>query len=142
MVLDDTREEQEAYYACQSRCPTPRLHTLRAEVLLVRTALQTVLTEENIRRVLAVANDPQRYDAARERSLTGHDVQELGENPERLVLAADSTRESRYFLGKIVAEIQVHTRTAVICYTLPLPGDSSLAGMGRQEIALPPEALA
>ena len=48
MVLDDTREEQEAYYACQSRCPTPRLHARRTEVLLVRTALRTVLTEENI----------------------------------------------------------------------------------------------
>ena len=69
-------------------------------------------------------------------------MQELGENPERLVLAADSTRESRDFLGKIVAEIQVHTKTAVICYALPLPGDSPLAGMRRQEIDLPEEALA
>ena len=142
MVLDDTQGDQEACYACQSRCPTPRLHARRTEVLLVRTALQTVLTEENISRVLAVANDPQRYDAARERSLTGQDVQELGENPERLVLAADSTEESRYFLGKIVAEIQVHTKTAVICYALPLPGDSPLAGMRRQEIDLPEEILA
>jgi hypothetical protein len=53
----------------------------------------------------------------------------------------------RYFgckalLGIIVAEIQVHTRTAVICYALPLPGDSPLAGMRRQEIDLPEEALA
>ena len=94
MVLDDTQGDQEACYACQSRCPTPRLHALRAEVLLVRTALQTVLTEENISRVLAVANDPQRYDAARERSLTRQDVQELGENPERLVLAGDRTRRA------------------------------------------------
>ena len=89
-----------------------------------------------------MASDPGRYDEAREHSLTNQDVQELGENPERLVLAADSTWESRDFLGKMVAEIQVHTRTAVICYTLPLPGDSPLAGMRRQEIALPPEALA
>ena len=142
MLLNNTREEQEACYACQSRCPTPRLHARRTEVLLARTVLQTVLTEENIRRVLAVANDPQRYDAARERSLTGQDVQELGENPERLVLAADSTEESRYFLGKIVAEIQVHAETAVIRYALPLPGDSPLAGMRRQEIDLPEEILA
>ena len=142
MLRDDTQGDQEACYTCQSRCPTPRLHALRAEVLLVRTALQTVLTEENISRVLAVANDPQRYDAARERSLTRKDVQDLGENPERLVLAADRTSESRDFLGKIVAEIQVHTRTAVICYALPLPGDSPLAGMRRQEIDLSAEALA
>ena len=142
MLLDDTRGEQEAYYACQSRCPTPRLHAVRAEVLLVRTALRTVLTEENISRVLAVANDPQRYDAAREHSLTNQDVQELGEDPERLVLAADRTRESRDFLGRIVAEIRVDTKRAVICYSLPLPEDSPLAGMRRQEIDLPPEALA
>ena len=142
MLRDDTQGDQEACYACQSRCPTPRPHARRTEVLLVRTALQTVLTEENISRVLAVANDPQRYDAARERSLTRQDVKDLGENPERLVLAGDKTTESRDFLGKIVAEIQVHTRTAVICYTLPLPGDSPLAGMRRQEIDLPSEALA
>ena len=142
MVLDDTQGDQEACYACQSRCPTARLYALRAEVLLVRTALQTVLTEENISRMLAVANDPQRYDTACERSLTRQDVQELGENPERLVLAGDRTTESRDFLGKIVAEIQVHTRTAVICYALPLPGDSPLGGMRRQEIDLPAEALA
>ena len=142
MVLDDTQGDQEACYACQSRCPTARLHTLRAEVLLVRTALQTVLTEENISRVLAVANDPQRYETVCERSLTRQDVQELGENPERLVLAADSTQQSREFLGKIIAEIQVHTKRAVICYALPLPGDSPLGGMRRQEIDLPAEALA
>ena len=81
MVLDDTQGDQEACYACQSQCPTPRLHALRAEVLLVRTALQTVLTEENISKVLAVLNDPQRYDAARERSLTRQDVKELGGRP-------------------------------------------------------------
>ncbi len=142
MLLDDTQGDQEACYACQSRCPTPRLHALRAEILLVRTALRTVLTEENISRVLAVANDPQRYDAARERSLTRQDVKDLGEDPERLVLAADSTQENRDFLGKVIAEIQVHTRTAIICYALPLPGDSPLAGMRRQEIDLPEEILA
>ena len=134
--------DQEACYACQSRCPTPRLHARRTEALLAGTALRTVLTEENISRVLAVANDPQRYDTACERSLTRRDVKDLGENPERLVLAADSTRESRDFLGKVIAEIQVHTKRAIICYTLPLPGDSLLACMRRQEIDLPGEVLA
>ena len=142
MLRDDTQGDQEACYACQSRCPTPQLHARRTEVLLVRTALQTVLTEENISRVLAVANDAQRYDAARASSVTKQDVQELGENPERLVLAADSTRESRDFLGKVVVEIQVYTRTAVICYALPPPGDSPLAGMRRHEIDLPQKTLA
>ena len=98
MLLDDTQDDQEAHYVCQpgpgnlwAQCQTPRLHARRTEILLVRTALRTVLTEENISRGLALVNDPQRYDTARERSLTRQDVQELGENPERLVLAADST---------------------------------------------------
>ena len=149
MLRDCTQHDKEAHYVCQpgpgnrwAQCQTPRLHARRTEVLLVRTALQTVLTEENISRVLAAANDPQRYENARERSLTRQDVQELGEDPERLVLAADSTRQSRDFLGKVIAEIQVHTRTAVIRYALPLPGDSPLAGMRRQDIDLPAEALA
>ena len=149
MLLDDTGGEQEAHYVCQpgpgnlwAQCQTPRLHALRAEVLLVRTALQTVLTEENISWLLAVANDPQRYDTPRASSVTRQDVKDLGENPERLVLAEDSTRESRDFLGTIVAEIQVHTKTAVIRYALPLPGDSPLAGMRQQEIDLPEEVLA
>ena len=142
MVLDNTQGDQETCYACQSRCPTPRLHALRAEVLLVRTALRTVLTDENISRVLPLLNDPQRYGAAPEHSLTRRDVQELRENPKLLVLAADSTQETRDLLGIIVAEIQVHTRTAVICYALPLPGDSPLAGIRRQEVDLPAETLA
>ena len=138
MLLDDTQGDQEACYACQSQCPTPRLHARRTEALLVRTALRTVLTEENVSWLVAEANGPQRYDAARESSLTRRDVKDLGEDPERLVLAADSTQESRYFLGKIVAEIQVYTRTAIICYTLPLPGDSPLAGIPAGK--LPPSS--
>ena len=142
MVRDDTQGDQEACYACQSRCPTPRLHALRAEVLLVRTALQTVLTDENISRVLPLLNDFQRYNAAPEYSLTRLDLQQIRDNPKLLVLAANSTQETRDLLGIIVAEIQIYTRTAIICYTLPLPGDSPIAGMRRQEVDLPEEALA
>ena len=69
-------------------------------------------------------------------------MQQIREHPKLLVLAADSTQESRDFLGKIITEIQVHTKTAVICYALPLPGDSPLAGLRRQEIDLPAETLA
>ena len=149
MVLDDTGGEQEAHYVCKpghsnlwAQCKTPRLHARRTEALLVGTALRTVLTEENISWLVTEANDPQRYDAPRASSVTRQDVKDLGENPERLVLAADSTRESRYFLGTIIAEIQIYTRTGIICYALPLPGDSPLAGMRRQEIDLPEETLA
>ena len=141
MALGDAHGDQEAYYACQSRCPTPRLHALRAEVLLVRTVLQTVLTEENISWLLAVANDPQRYDEAREHSLTRQDLQEVRENPERFVLAAGGTPRTRHFLGRITTGIQVHAERAVVHYSIPLPEDSPLAGMRRQEIDLPEEVL-
>ena len=149
MLRDGTQHDKETHYVCQpgpanrwAQCQTPRLHALRAEILLVRTALRTVLTDENISRVLPLLNDPQRYDAAPEHSLTRRDVQELRENPKLLVLAADSTQETRDLLGIIVAEIQIHTKTAVICYALPLPGDSPLAGILRQEVDLPEEILA
>lgn len=91
--------------------------------------------------MLPLLNDPQRYDAAREHSLTRLDQQQIRDNPKLLVLAANSTQETRDLLGIIIAEIQVHTKTAVICYTLPLPGDSPLAGMRRQEVDLPEETL-
>ena len=147
MTLDDTQGGQEALYACepgpgQSRCPTPRLHARSAEVLLIGKVLQTVLTDETISRVLAVANDPGRYDEAREHRLTRQDVQELMENSERLVLAVGRTVESREFLGRFIAGIRIHAEKAVICYSIPLPEDSPLAGMRRQEIDLPEEMLA
>ncbi len=147
MALDDTQGGQEASYACrpgpgQSRCPTPRLHARSAEVLLIGKVLQTVLIDETIFRVLAVANDPGRYDEAREHRLTMQDVQELMENSERLVLAVGRTVESREFLGRFITEIQIHDERAVICYSIPLPEGSPLADMRRQEIDLPEEALA
>ena len=147
MFLDDTQDGQEARYACepgpgQSRCPTPRLHARRTEILLIGRVLQTVLTDENISRVLSVANDPGRYDEAREHRLTRQDVQELMENSERLVLAVGRTAESREFLGRFIAEIQVHAEKAVICYSIPRPEDSPLAGTRQQEIDLPEEVLA
>ncbi len=142
MLLDDTRGDQEACYACQSRCPTPRLHAHRAEELVIGKVLQTVLTDEKISRVLEVVNDPGRYDEAREHRLTRQDVQELMENSERLVLAVGRTVESREFLGRFIAGIRIHAEKAVICYALPLPEDSPLAGMRRQEIDLPEGVLA
>ena len=113
--------------------------------LLVRTALQTVLTEENVSWLVTEAEQPPAVRRSHvHSSVTRQDVKQTsGKTRERLVLAADSARESRDFLGKvIVAEIQIYTRTAIICYILPLPGDSPMAGMRRQEVDLPEEALA
>ena len=147
MPLDDNQGDQDASYACQpgpgqSRCLTPRLHARRAEVLLIRTVLQTVLTEQNISGVLAVANDPQRYAEAREHRLTRQDLQEVRENPERFVLAAGGGPRTRDFLRRFITWIQVHAKTAVVHYSIPLPEDSPLAGMCQQEIDLPEEILA
>ena len=147
MLLDDTQDNQEARYACepgpgQGRCPTPRLRARNAEVLLIGKVLQTVLTEENISRVLAVANDPGRYDEAREHRLTRQDLQEVREIPERFVLAAGGDPRTSDFLSGFIAEMRIHAEKAVICYTIPLPEDSPLAGMSRQEINLPEEILA
>ena len=105
MALDDDQggqDNQEAGYACrpgpgQSRCPTPRLYARSAETLLVRAVLRTVLTDETISKVLAVVNDVQRYDEARQHSLTRQDLQEVREDPERFVLASGRAAESREF---------------------------------------------
>ena len=51
-----------------------------------------------------------------------------GADAGEVVLAADSTRESRDFLGTIVAEIQV--------YTVPMPDDSFLAGRATEKVPL------
>ena len=147
MAPDGAQGGQEARYACrpgpgQSRCPTPRLHARSAETLLVRAVLQTVLTEENISRVPAVANDPQRYDEARKHSLTRKDLKEVRENPGRFVPAAGGAPRTRDFLSGFITGIQVQPETAVIYYSIPLPEDSPLAGMHRQEIDLPEEVLA
>ena len=104
MLLDDTQGDQEASYACQpgpgdrwDQCRTPRLNARRAEALLIGKALRTVLTDETISKVLAVVNDVQRYDEARQHSLTRQDLQEVREDPERFVLASGRAAESREF---------------------------------------------
>ena len=147
MALDGAQGGQEALYACepgpgQGRCPTPRLHARRTEILLIGRVLQTVLTDENISRVLSVANDPGRYDEALEHRLTRQDLQEVRENPGRFVPAAGGAPRTRDFLSGFIAEIQVQPETAVIYYSIPLPEDSPLAGMRQQEIDLPQEVLA
>ena len=104
MALDDTQGGQEARYACRQgpgdrwdQCRTPRLNARRAEALLIGKALRTVLTDETISKVLAVVNDVQRYDEARQHSLTRQDLQEVREDPERFVLASGRAAESREF---------------------------------------------
>ena len=149
MLRDDTQGDQEASYACQpspgnswNQCSTPRLHARSAEVLLIGKVLQTVLTEENISRVLEVANDPGRYDEAREHRLTRQNLQEVREIPERFVLAVGGAPRTRDFLSEFINEIQVNAGKAVVHYPIPLPENSPLAGRRRQEIDLPEEILA
>ena len=148
MTLDDAQRGQEALYACepgpgQSRCPTPRLHARSAEVLLIGKVLQTVLTDETISRVLDAANNPQAV-----RRSTGTQADQAGPTggqgkPGTLRPGhRQDLLESREFLGRFIAGIRIHAEKAVICYSIPLPEDSPLAGMRRQEIDLPEEMLA
>ena len=92
--------------------------------------------------MLEMADDPGRYDEAREHSLTRQDLQEVRENPERFVLAAGGAPRTRHFLGRITTGIQIHAARAVVHYSIPLPEDSPLACMLRQEIDLPEEVRA
>ena len=147
MFSDGAQGGQEALYACepgpgQGRCPTPRLHARRTEILLIGRVLQTVLTDENISRVLSVANDPGRYDEAREHRLTRQDLQEIRENPECFVLATGEPLRTRDFLSGFIAGMRIHAGRAVIHYSISLPEDSPLTGMRQEEIDLPEEVLA
>ena len=108
----------------------------RIEALLLRMVLQTVLTEENISRVLAAT-----YDAARDYQLTTKDVQRLVEDTERLALAEDRTSQIRELLGRFIDEIWIRAKGAAVHYSIPLPEDSPLAGMYRQKIDLPEDVL-
>ena len=111
-------------------------------MLLISRVRRTVLTDENTSKILDVSNDPQLYDEAREHRLTKKDVQKLMENPERSVMAASRTAESRDFLGRFVTQIRVHTEKAVVHYSVPMPEDSPLTGTRRQEVDPPEEVLA
>ena len=91
---------------------------------------------------MTVANDLRRYDEAREHSMTRQDLQEVGENPERFALAAGGDPRTRDFLIGFIAGMRIHAEKAVICYSIPLPEDSPLTGMRRQEIDLPEEIIA
>ena len=136
MALDDAQGGQEARYACrpgpgQSGCPTPRLHARSAEVMLIGKVLQPVLTDESISRALAVANDPGRYDEAREHRLARQDLKKVRGNPESFVLATGGSPRTRDSLSGFIAGMRIHAEKAVICYFIPLPDDSPLAGMRR-----------
>ena len=126
-----TRDEEECLRAFRDRL-----------ALENSAADQGALAEENISRVLEVANDPGRYDEAREHRLTRQDLQEVREIPERFVLAVGGAPRTRDFLSEFINEIQVNAGKAVVHYSIPLPEDSPLAGMRRQEIDLPEEILA
>ena len=146
MTFDDGPESR---YICQPgpnngwrQCQTPQLHAGRADTLLIGKVLNTVLTEKNISIVLAAANEPQVDEDGPQCSLTGRDVKELKNSPNLLVHATGGVVETRNFLGRFIADIHVHTDTAVVHYSIPLPGDSLLAGMKHQVVDLPPEVLA
>ena len=123
------------------RCRIPQLHANRTASLIIGQVLQAVLTEANISSVLAAANDPQRSQDADEQMLTKDDVLEIKEHPDLFIQALGGAAETRNFLRGFITEIQAHPTKGVVHYVIPLPADSPLAGMSRQEISIPEEAL-
>ena len=45
-------------------------------------------------------------------------------------------------MGRFITEIQIQAGRTVVHYSIPLPEDSPLAGMRRQEVDLPEGVLA
>ena len=112
--------------------------------MLIGRALQTVLNDENISRVLDAANDPQRYDEGGEHRLTKTGpAGSSGKTQERFVMACQQDCGEQGLPMQIGStQIQVHAEKAVVCYSVPLPEDSPLAGTRRQKVDLPEEVLA
>lgn len=144
----DSDHGPEPRYICRpkpgngwSHCQTPRLHADRTASLIIGQVLQAVLTEANISSVLAAANDPQQSQDADAHMLTKDDVLKIKERPDLFIQALGGTAETRDFLRGFIAEIRAHPEKGVVHYAIPLPADSPLAGMSRQEISIPEEAL-
>ena len=89
----------------------------------VHSVLQIVLTDDNISSVLTAANDPKRYDEAREHRLTRKDVLEPP------ILAENQIWESKEPLGRFTDGMRGRPVGAAVHYSIPLPEDYLLAGM-------------
>ena len=135
------RVSTDSMYTCPSNCGTPDLHASITDQTVIGEVMQTVLTRKNTRTFLDEANKLLEEEAPRERPMTDMDVQDLKENPKVFIQAMRGPESTRDFLGRFIQEIQVHAGRAVILYSMPLPDDSALAGMERQEIELPKTAL-
>ena len=128
----------EPRYVCEPKCSTPSLRARGVDMMLIGRVLETVLTPRNTATLLRTANKGL-ADAGEQYSLTDHDIEELNKRPELLVQAAGSASETRHLLSRFIKEIQIHAGRAVARYSIPLPADSSLAGMMHQEAELPPD---
>ena len=126
----------------QGRHPTPRPHARGAETLLVRTVLQTVLTDRNVSKLLAESNDFPLDSGVCKHQPVSRGTKDLVEDLKNLLLPLDRARESRELLGRFIAEIRVHAEKAVVHYLIPLPADSPMEGMCRQDIKLPGDVVA
>ena len=149
LTLDKGREGRGPRYICwqgpaagRSRCSAPELDSATLDVLVIGAILRSILTVRNAATVLESANEPRPGGGPQPRVLTGGDLRKLVEYPQLFVRAVGGAATARDFLGRFIAKVEVHPERAVISYSMPLPGDSSLPGRRRQEIVLPPEVVA
>ncbi len=126
-------------YICGRGCSTPGLLAGEFDTMLIGKILETVITPRNMATLLREANQQLAGEAGPTRVMTAQDVEELTKNPDLLMQAAGSASEVRLLLGRFIEEIQVHGGRAGVRYSLPLPGDSPMAGLTYQEIDLAPD---
>ena len=132
-------DEPRPRFACGRGCSTPGLLAGEFDTMIIGRILETVITPRNMATLLREANQQLADEIGPTHVMTAEDVEELTKNPDLLMQAAGSASEVRLLLGRFIEEIQVHGAHAVVRYSLPLPGDSPLAGLTYQEIDLAPD---
>ena len=143
LVPTDSGRGRNSQYRCLSGpangwqpCNTPRLDVALTDDLLLRRILHKLMTNEFIATALEEATGSPQGDPTGEHGLTKREVKSLKEDPEGFVASIGGTLAARKFLGGFIAEIQIQTDRAVVCYSIPLPDTNPLAGRYQQHIWL------
>ena len=114
----------------------PRLDVALTDDLLLRRILHKLMTNEFIATALEEATGSPQGDPTGEHGFTKREVKSLKDDPEGFVASIGGTLAARKFLGGFIAEIQIQTDRAVVCYSIPLPNTNPLAGRYQQHIWL------
>lgn len=125
----------------QGPCLMPDLNAPLVDSLFIGTILRAILTGQNAATVMDSANEPRPGDGPQRRALTEDDLRELKDDPRLFVRVVGGATGTKNFLSSFISWLEIYPAMAAINYSIPLPYDGHLAGRGRQEFALPPEAL-